>query len=168
MWFGSGNIFVRSKEVWRALLQFCAQVRPFVEQLAVGFLQPDCLCAPGNFGTVEGITAVGRLRVHGFEEGGDGCDGFCVRLKTEELRVMAVAFGFAAENFLRQQGLAPESDEAFGVEIFRVQGPESHGRIVMKFNRKERKERKEKRNDGWLTPRPSGANIAEHSGSRPV
>jgi len=64
--------------------------------------------------------------VHGCEEGCNGRDRFWVCLEADELRVMAVAFGFSAQDFLRQQRLAPERDESFGVEIFWVHGPESH------------------------------------------
>ena len=66
--------------------------------------------------------------MHDFEKGGERRDGFGMGLKADELRVAPIALGFAAQNFLRQQRLAPERDEALGVEIFRVQSPESHGK----------------------------------------
>jgi len=47
-------------------------------------------------------------------------DGFWLRLKADQLRMMAVASGFPAQNFLRQQRLTPERDEPFGIEIFWV------------------------------------------------
>jgi hypothetical protein len=127
MRFGRGNAFVRGQDLRRALLQLSAQVRPFVKQLAVGFFQHDHSREPRNFRTVEFITAPRGLFVHGFEEGSERCHGFCVGLKPDELRVMPVAFGFAAQDLLRQQRLPPERDESLGVEVFRVQGPKPHG-----------------------------------------
>jgi len=47
-------------------------------------------------------------------------------LKPDELRMVPVAFGFAAQDLLRQQRLAPERDESLRIKIFRVQGPKSH------------------------------------------
>ena len=64
--------------------------------------------------------------MHGFEECRNGRGWFWVRAKADELRMVAVAFGLAAQDFLRQQCLAPECDQSFGVEIFWVHGPESH------------------------------------------
>jgi hypothetical protein len=49
-----------------------------------------------------------------------------VRLETEELRMMPVTARFIAQDFLRQQRLAPERDQTFGIEIFWVQCPEAH------------------------------------------
>jgi hypothetical protein len=72
------------------------------------------------------ITAPACFLVHRFEEGCYGGDGLCVRLKSDELRMIPVTFGFAAQNFLRQQCLAPERDQPFGIEIFWMQGPQSH------------------------------------------
>jgi hypothetical protein len=121
------NLLMRSQHMRRSLFEFAAQVFPFVKQLAVGFLEHNCFLAAANFRTVEGITASGCFLVHGFQECRDSGDGRRVRLKTDELRMMAVAFGFAAEDLLRQQRLAPKRDQALGVEIFRVQSPEPHG-----------------------------------------
>lgn len=132
---------MRRQDFWRTVLQLSAQVRPFVKQLAVGFFQKDGFRIPRNFRIVEFIPAPGRLFVHGFEESGERGDRFCVRLETDELRVVAVTFGFAAQDFLRQQCLTPKRDESFGVEIFRVHSPESH-REKSNNNRKERKGRK--------------------------
>jgi hypothetical protein len=36
---------------------------------------------------------------------------------------------------LRQKGFAPERDQAFGVEVFRVQGPESHEGSLIELGR---------------------------------
>ena len=50
-----------------------------------------------------------------------------MRLEPIELRVMAIAFGVALENFLGEQGFTPGGDEALGVEVSGMEGPESHG-----------------------------------------
>ena len=69
------------------------------------------------------MTASGRFVVHQPKEGRDCSDGFRMRLKPDELRMMAVAFGFPAQNFLREQRLTPQRDESPGVEIFWMHGP---------------------------------------------
>jgi hypothetical protein len=48
-----------------------------------------------------------------------------------ELRVVAVAAGRTLQDLLGEQGLAPGGDEALGVEIAEVKGPEAHeGKLV--------------------------------------
>jgi len=39
---------------------------------------------------------------------------------------MSIPLGRTAQDFLRQQRLAPERDESPGIKIFRVQGPQTH------------------------------------------
>ena len=112
-------------------------------QLAIGFFQLDC-STRADFRASKLITAPGRLFVHCFEECRDGGDRFCVRLKPYELRMMAVAFGFAAQDFLREQRLPPKRDQSFGIEIFRVQGPKSHRRKLTKYSATERRKESNK------------------------
>ena len=77
----------------------------------------------------------------GFEKCGYGRDRFWMSLEADELRVVTVALGFSSKDFLRQQRFAPECDEAFGIEVFGVDGPESHRH--RQTNCKEPKEHKE-------------------------
>jgi hypothetical protein len=101
-------------------------MRPFIGELAVGFNQHDFPAVPRDFGAVEFIAAPRGFLMDRFEISGHGGHRFSVRAKTDELRMMPVAPGFAAQNFLRQQRLAPERDESFGIEIFRMEGPQAH------------------------------------------
>jgi hypothetical protein len=63
------------------------------------------------------------------EIGRDGRNRLCVRLESEELWMVAISLCFAAQNFLRQQRLAPQGDQSFSIKIFRVQGPQAHREI---------------------------------------
>jgi hypothetical protein len=44
-----------------------------------------------------------------------------------KLRMMAIAFGLPAKDCARQQRLSPQGDKALRIEVFRMEGPESHG-----------------------------------------
>ena len=127
MRFGRGHGFVSSQYGGGTVFQFSAQMLPFVKQLSVGFFEDDYLRAAADFRAVEFVAAPGRFLVNGFKKGRNGCGRAWMPLKSVELGMMAVALGLAAKDFLRQQCLAPERDEAFGVEVFRMHGPESHG-----------------------------------------
>lgn len=104
-------------------------MRPLVKQLAVGFRQLDFDAAASDFGNIKLIAAADGFVVNRFEKRRNGGGGFCVGAKAVELRMMPVAFGLAAQDFLCQQGFAPEGDQAFGVEIFRVQRPQAHAEL---------------------------------------
>src|ERR1043166_9634674 len=105
----------------------CAQMVPFVEQLPSRL--GDCIrrAQHRDFRRIEMIAALHRLLRQRSQEGRNRRSGFGVRLKTDELRMMPVALRRPGENLLCEQILAPGGDEAFGVEVLRVQRPESHG-----------------------------------------
>lgn len=46
--------------------------------------------------------------------------------ETDQLRMVPVALCVALQDFLGKQRLAPKGDEAFGIEIYWVQGPQPH------------------------------------------
>ncbi len=55
--------------------------------------------------------------------------------ETRELRVVAVALGLAAQNFLRQQRLATRPPP-FGIEMLWMQRPDAHGYLSQPLRQK--------------------------------
>jgi hypothetical protein len=124
---GYGDFLERGQQLRRALFQFSPQVFPLIPQLAVCFVQLNGDAMTRDFRAVKFVAASRGFVVHGFEEGRERGDGIFMRLKAAELRMMFVAPGFSAQDFLRQQRFAPKRDQAFGVEIFWVNSPQTHG-----------------------------------------
>ena len=53
-----------------------------------------------------------------------------VRLEALELGMVFVPARLVAKDGARQQGLAPQRDEALRVEVHGMQGPEAHGGVA--------------------------------------
>ena len=107
--------------------ELAAKMLPFVPELAAGF--GDFAGEPfaGDFGGVEVIvTSAGFVGESG-KKGGDGGERIGLGLEARELRVMTVACSLAAKDFLGKERFAPGGDEAFGIEVAWVDGPEAHG-----------------------------------------
>jgi hypothetical protein len=83
-------------------------VRPFVEQLAIGFGQFHFGSGPTDFGKIKLVAAANCFVVHHRKESRNGGGGLCVRAKPAELRMMFVTLRFPAQDFLRQERFAPE------------------------------------------------------------
>ena len=59
-----------------------------------------------------------------------GCDDSArvrVVAKSFQLWMPCVAARASGQNCLREQALAPERDQPFGIEVLRMEGPEAHG-----------------------------------------
>ena len=130
---------MRCQDQRRAAFEFHLQVLPFVPQLTLGFIQSDDGANPRDFLTVEPVTAPRGFFVDGLQKCRHRGDRIRLRLKADQLRMMPIAPGFPAQNFLREQRLAPECNEPFGIEIFRVQSPQTHNPSELEFSgRRER------------------------------
>ena len=57
---------------------------------------------------------------------GDACRWVGGGPKTLQLRVPRVAAGSTEKHCLRKKGFAPEGNQAGGIEMARVEGPETH------------------------------------------
>src|SRR5690606_21142938 len=74
----------------------------------------------------EAVAPRRRLVVDGREVGGDRGGRRLARPEALELRMLAVAGGPTAQHRLGEQPLAPQRDEAAGIEVLRVQAPQAH------------------------------------------
>ncbi|MBD8874645.1 hypothetical protein IHE47_17645 [Rhodanobacter sp. DHB23] len=101
--------------------QLGKQVPPFVMDLASG--DDDGLDAFDRpyLRAIERIPAGHRLRVNPGEVGIDRQARLRMRSEAFELRMMPVPARFPAQDCPRQQPLAPQRDEALGVQVSGVQ-----------------------------------------------
>lgn len=122
-----GRVLLQSRVV--APAEFALQMFPLVKQLPARLGQAAAGFRPGNLRSIEPVAASHGFGADFTQVAGDGGDRVVGGAEARELRMMPVAFGFSAQNFLRQQTFAPKRDEAAGVEIFRMQCPEAHSAL---------------------------------------
>lgn len=99
---------------------------PLVLQLAAIFLYDSCLSLFVNFASVVSVATPSRFFQNGFEVNINGCQRIRVFLESEQLRMIGIAPGFAAEYGTGEQAFAPECRETFDVKVLRVDGPQTH------------------------------------------
>lgn len=103
---------------------------PFMEKLTLRLGEAwDSALGGDDASRVEGVTARGGLGRDGAKVGADECRGIGGGLKALELRVTCVAARATEEHCLRKEGFPPEGNQAGGVEMTRMQGPETHETI---------------------------------------
>lgn len=111
----------------RTAAQFGLQVTPLVKQLALGLLHARATAAARDLATVKPVPApMPFIRQNG-QKRGHGRLGVRMRAEPLKLRMVPVATGSSRQHLARQQRFAPGGDEAFGIQVFRVERPESHG-----------------------------------------
>lgn len=71
------------------------------------------------------VIATGRFAHHRAEIFSDRRRRRACTFETVELRMVFIAFGFAAQHFLRKQSLAPQRGQSLSIEIFRMERPEA-------------------------------------------
>jgi len=114
--------------------EFLPEMAPFIEQLRAGFADRFGAGRPRDFRAVENVPAARRFGMDGSQVARDRGHRPALRAEAVELRMMPVTAGQSAQNLLRQQALPPQGDQPFGIEIFRVHGPQSHPEIVAGFS----------------------------------
>ena len=112
-------------------LQLAKQVLPLVFELARGTADPKAAADRAHLAAIEGVTTRLRLPQHRSQEGVDGRAREWVCLESMELRMVAVAPGFAAQDRARQQRFSPQRHEALRIKIFGMEGPESQAVLLL-------------------------------------
>jgi hypothetical protein len=122
----AGYVWQTGQPRRRAALQLFLEMFPLVINLALrdgnwigwmawrNFLYVELIAAPARFG-MNGA----KIRRNNFKRGGCGTEA-------GELRMMGIAPRPASKNRLRQERFPPKCNEAAGVQIFRVQRPQTH------------------------------------------
>ena len=103
------------------------QVAPLVRKLPAGHRNGSHASQRADFAAIECVAAPGRFSVYLLQVRIDGRSRKGVRAEPLELRMVPVTAGFAAQDGLCEQRLAPERDQPLGIEIARMQAPEPHG-----------------------------------------
>lgn len=111
--------------------QLAPQVLPFVGELTGIDGDQRRRAHRADFARVERVTSRLRFRQHAGEIGVDRRPRRRMRLKAKQLRMVPVADRFPAQYRSRQQRLAPQCNEALGIEIAGVKCPESHALSVI-------------------------------------
>src|ERR1700752_3713053 len=104
------------------------QVPPLVVELAARHRELNARPRAGDLPHGEAIAAGLRFAMHGTQIFGDGADRRRLLSETKQLRMVLVSLGLSAKHGLREERLAPQSDEPACVEIFWVQAPEAQRR----------------------------------------
>src|SRR5262245_4147706 len=109
-----------------ASVQFPLEMPPFERQLATRSHHPGWSRCPTQLAAVEMITPASRLLVNGPEIGVEASYRLRLRAEADQLGMPAISCGVSAQYRACQQGLAPKGDEAAGIQVFRVDGPDPH------------------------------------------
>jgi hypothetical protein len=120
------NVPESASQGWAPTSQLGLQATPLVFELADGFRKTHSSTWATELRAVEGEAATLRLGVNMKEICVDECDGVWLGLKTAKLGMMAIAARTTEKHLTSKERLAPERREALGVEVARMDGPESH------------------------------------------
>jgi len=111
----------------RSTPEFATEVLPLVEELPFGLRDTSIRTFRcDDESCVERIASGLRLLGYDTKVTGDACHRVGGGAKTLQLRVTRVAASATEKHRLRKKGLAPQCDEAGGIEMARVESPETH------------------------------------------
>ena len=130
MGFRSGDGSMFAIEARGTAPKFCEQVFPFVKQLTLVLIDLAPEFARRDFGGVEAVSTPLSFLCDAEQEGSDRRQRPLVRTEPGELWMVSVTTRATGEYFLGEQCFTPCGDEAFGIEVARMDGPESHRKIV--------------------------------------
>lgn len=103
--------------------QLGLQMCPLKQQLPAGLGNRSSEAAAQNFGSVKMVAAAQCFRFQTAKKRRDGAKRIWRRLKTHELRMVAITFGCTCEHLLGEQCLPPGRNKPFWVQVARMQGP---------------------------------------------
>ncbi len=106
--------------------QLAHEPLPFVTQLTFAHRDAHQRHHPTEFRCVEGVAATLRFGVNYGEIAIDRGARCRARAKTLQLRVMPLTSRAPAQHFACEQRFAPQCDQALGVEIPWMEGPQAH------------------------------------------
>ena len=110
------------------------QVTPLEFELADGFEKTRASTRATELRAVESEAAAQGLGVNVNEVGVDECDRVRPGLEAAKLGMMAIAASATLEDLASKERFPPERCEALGIEISRVDGPESHDASLVQSN----------------------------------
>lgn len=127
----------RSIELDVARAQFRAEMLPFECELAARNADANLHVTSANLRSIERVAAPVRFVGNAGEVLPDQA---ACSTEALELRMARVSLGLAGEHGLREKTFTPERNEADGIEILRMNGPETHRRTLSAEKARERTE----------------------------
>jgi len=106
--------------------QLALEVAPFVVELSAGLADPAAAGRATELRTIERITPPSPFLVQLAKKRIDARERAPMRTKPDQLRMIAVTAGPAAEDGTGEERLAPGRNKTARVEIPRMQRPEPH------------------------------------------
>lgn len=103
--------------------QLAPQVFQFKSQLSAGSRDLFRLTCCRDLAAIDAVTAPFGFGMNCREIGSNTGQGINQFAKARQLWMMAVTTGLSAQDFLRQQGFAPQREQSHAVEIARMQCP---------------------------------------------
>src|SRR5262245_64790628 len=106
--------------------QFPQQVTPFEPELVAGDRELAERSRATDLRRRKAVTAIRCLFVNDSQILCHETDGRTVLPKADKLRVMNVTARFSPEYGLRKKSLPPQANQASGVEVLRMEAPDTH------------------------------------------
>ena len=120
------NVLEGAGKCRAAAAELGLQVTPLEFKLADGLGKAHAGTRATELSAVESEATTLRLSVNVSEVGIDECDRVRPGLEAVKLGMMAIAASAPEKNLASKERFAPEGRESPGIEITRVDGPESH------------------------------------------
>jgi hypothetical protein len=120
------NVLQGASERWAPAAELGLQVTPLEFELADGFEKTHASTRATELRAVESEAATQGLGVNVSEVGVDECDRVRPGLEAAKLGMMAIPASATLKDLASKERFPPERCEARGIEISRVDGPESH------------------------------------------
>ena len=120
------NVLQGASERWAPAAELGLQVTPLEFELADGFEKTHASTRATELRAVESETATQGLGVNVSEVRVDECDRVRPGLEAAKLRMLAIAASATLKDLASKERFPPERCEALGIEISRVDGPQSH------------------------------------------
>jgi hypothetical protein len=128
---GALDVLQGAAERWAPAAELGLQMMPLEFELADGFEKTRAGTTAPELRAVESKAAPQGLGVNVSEVGVDECDRVRRGLEAAKLGMMAIAARAALKDFASKERFPPERGEAPGIEISRVDGPESHDAFLV-------------------------------------
>jgi len=116
-----------------AQCKFLHQVMPFEPKLATGNIEAAGRARATDLGGIKTVTPGHCLLVNNAQILGNGADGRRLPQKPNKLGVVHVSFRLSHENGLGEKTFAPQGNETSGIEVLRMQTPDTHGCRLFSF-----------------------------------
>ncbi len=123
----AANVSKGESQCRAAAAELSLQVTPLEFALADGLGETPSGTRACELRAIEGVAATQRLGVNVKEVGVDERDGVRPVPEAVKLGMMAVAARPAEKDLTSEERFPPERRETSGIEIPRMEGPESHG-----------------------------------------